>query len=130
MNNIELSKLAISSPFWKWLPGMLPRHPENVPNFWVQRIGEERSARKGLIPDFDDVATRYLSLELVRMKFHDDTKLWKGRIEIHQDHQRLFFALQPYHDEDGGLSYRQIASGTTEIECIVNALCESLGHDS
>ena len=122
MNNLDLAKLAVSSQFWKWLPGMLPRHPENVPNFWVQRVGEEKTVRKGLIPDFDDIATQYLALEVARIKFFDDSKLWNGRIEIRQDHKHIFFALQPYHDEEGCLCYNCIASGSTELECIVNAI--------
>jgi hypothetical protein len=118
----ELAKRAMATKNWHWLPGMLPKHPDNYPNFWVQRVGEERTARNGLIPDFDDKATMLLAMELVRTKFFDESKLWNGRVEIHQDHRQIFMLMQPFHDQDGFLEYRFIVSGSSEIETIVKAL--------
>lgn len=121
-NDDTLALRALSCEDWSWLPGMLPRYPKVHPNFWKPRVGEERAVQRGLLPDFNDQATVGLLLFLVRKVYADESKLWGGRIEVHQDHSHLFFVVQPFHDESGALQYETISSGKTEVESLVNAL--------
>ena len=47
---------------------------------------------------------------------------------VQRDQHSVFFAVQPYHTEDGALEWRSIGSGETEAEALVAAL-ESAPED-
>lgn len=120
-----LSMRALKSRRWAWCEGMQPRAAQTQPQFWVPRVGAEATARRGLLPDLEDPATVGALLSLVRKVYHDPDKLWNGWVEVHRDHRELFFARQPYHNEQGGLEYRHLGTGSSEAEALVAALEKS-----
>ena len=119
---------AVKCKRWSWELGMLPRDANGRPDFWRPRVGAERTAPKHCLPDFTDDATIGALRGLVRQVYHDPNKLWDGWVMIQRDQHSVFFAVQPYHTEDGALEWRSIGTGETEVEALVAAL-ESAPED-
>lgn len=119
-----LALRALRAKHWKWCEGMQPRAAVGQPDYHHprHRVGAEATARRGLLPDLEDPATVGALLTLVRKVYHDPDKLWDGWVEVHRDHRDLFFARQPYHNEQGGLEYRHLGTGSSEAEALVAAL--------
>jgi len=113
---------AVKCKRWSWEPGMLPRDANGRPDFWRPRVGAERSAPRHCLPDLTDDATIGALRGLVRRVYHDPSKLWDGWVMVQRDQHSVFFAVQPYHTEDGALEWRSIGSGQTEAEALVAAL--------
>ncbi len=74
------------------------------------------------LPDLTDPATVGCILHLARTRYASPDRLWGGRLEVHQDHHTLFFAVLADHDPNGALFHRHVATGASEVEAIVNAL--------
>ena len=115
------------TPRWgRWLPGMKAVGRRDNPTAWF-RLEEELEHLTGewadATPDLDDAATVGCILELVRRAHANPDHLWGGRVEVHQDHRDIFVVVRPDHDpRSGALFHRCIATGTTEVEALVNAL--------
>ncbi len=126
MKKDQLRK-CVGHESWKWLPGMKAVGRLHLPEAWFRLEEEVRRLHgewSGALPDFEDAATVGCLQELVRQKYHDPNRLWGGRIEVHQDHRLIFRVVQPFHCDKGALQYAVIATGKTEVESLINALCQ------
>ena len=110
---------------WKWIPGMKAVGRKGVPLAWF-RLQEETRRLHGdwtvARPDWSDPATIGGLLFHVRRTWASPDRLWNGHVEVHRDHRNLYFVVQPYHDEEGGLAYHTLATGKTEAEALLRAL--------
>ena len=117
-----LAVRAVKCKRWSWEPGMLPRDSSQRPDFWRPRVGAERTAPRHCLPDLTDDATIGALRGLVRRVYRDPSKLWDGWVMVQRDQHSVFFAVQPYHTEDGALEWLSIGTGATEAEALVAAL--------
>ena len=126
MEESQLRK-CLEHKSWKWLPGMKAVGRLRLPEAWF-RLEEEVRCLHGewskALPDLGDPATVGCLQELVRRKYHDPSRLWNGRIEVHQDHRLIFCVVQPFHCDKGFLEYAVRATGETEVASLINALCQ------
>lgn len=118
---ITQGRRAVALPRWRVMRGMLWAVQETW-GAWITWARYAHTSHEGAIPCFDDPATVGCLLALVREAYADPNKLWGGRIEVHQDQRAIFVVVQPYHDADGGLEYRTVATGPTEVDALLNAL--------
>jgi hypothetical protein len=72
-----LARRAVACPRWRWMPGMLARHPEDIGRVltfrsgcpvvsWDEELAAAASDPTNLLPDFADAATLGCLLALVR----------------------------------------------------------------
>lgn len=109
----------------KILPGMKMFGSKLDPNAWFRATEEMAILPVGwedAQPDMRDPATIGCLLHQVQEKYSDPSLLWGGRVEIHQEHSRLFCLLQPYHTSTGELDYRCLHSGETFEALLKSAL--------
>lgn len=125
----ELSNKVIKSEYWEWMPGMMNfsgyiflGSDEHGLSNWGYDSETKQNFLENNLPDLTHSGTLGCLLELVRRKYFDSNKLWNGYVEIQRDHNSIFFLRQPYHNEEGGLEWKWIATGESEAEVLVNAL--------
>lgn len=140
----ELGRRAVACKGWRWMAGMrvvsagrwrVNSGGEGVVmrtrDGWAT-VYEElfevvaecwgAAIRGELLPDLRDPATLGCMLALVRRAWEDDSELWGGRVEVHQDHRTVFTAVIAYH-EGVSLAHRALArSGRNEAAALVAAL--------
>ena len=106
---VYLPQQVIKHPRWRWPPHDIGLRAE------------------GAYPDFTDGLMLGWLQALVREAWADPTRLWGGRVEVHQDHRELFFLRRPEHNERGGLVYQYLAGGRTEAAALINGLFAAPG---
>lgn len=120
-----LRRLVDHESFY-WLPGMevLDRSPRGFMRFRItKRTKSIRPSFPDAVPNLTDAATVGCLYQLVQDRHFDETKLWRGYVEVRRDHRELFFVRQFCHDEKGGLTEVHICQpGTTYVDALVNAL--------
>jgi hypothetical protein len=122
---LEFMDKCILDPKWVWLPGMKAVGRKGLPKAWFRLEEETRRLYGDLAvarPDWSDPATLGALLHHVRRTWASPDRLWNGHVEVHRDHRNLYFVVQPYHDEEGGLAYHTLATGKTEAEALLRAL--------
>lgn len=111
----ELATTLAKSHHFRWMDGMA--------DCWGGRCRQGDGVdRINAFPDLVDPATQGCILHIARTLYANPERLWGGRLEVHQDHHDLFFAVIADHDLDGHLFHRHVATGATEVEAIVNAI--------
>lgn len=119
-------KALVESDGFCWLPGMevLDRGPRGFMRFRItKRTKSLKPSFPDAVPNLADAATVGCLLQLVQERHFDETKLWRGYIEVRRDHQNLYFVRQFRHNAQGGLEEYTIGTaGATYAEALVNAL--------